>query len=56
MSFTRRQLRGVSDERDEVVAHDWKRLEQVRVLKRWLASGWICFLTRKSGLPKLDRK
>ncbi|CAL1135255.1 unnamed protein product [Cladocopium goreaui] len=37
MSFTRRQLRGVSDERDEVVAHDWKRLEQVRVLKRWLA-------------------
>lgn len=43
MSFTRRQLRGVSDERDEVVAQDWKRLEQARVLKRWLASGWIFF-------------
>lgn len=26
----KRQLRGVSDERDEVVAQDWKRLEQVR--------------------------
>jgi len=26
----KRQLRGVSDERDEVIAQDWKRVEQVR--------------------------